>query len=60
MKELLMLKFCVALFTSLAVFAASPSFAEEAKLIRSISISGHGEVRAIPDLAVISVGVTRP
>jgi uncharacterized protein len=45
----------VALF---AAFAVSPVHAEEAKLLRSISISGHGEVRAVPDLAVVSIGVT--
>lgn len=32
--------------------------AEEAKPVRSISISGHGETRAVPDLASISMGVT--
>jgi uncharacterized protein len=48
----------VAVLSTLAMFAAAPSLAEEAKLVRSISISGHGETRAVPDLAVISVGVT--
>lgn len=42
----------------LAVLAFNPAIAEEAKILRSISISGHGEVRAVPDLAVISIGVT--
>jgi uncharacterized protein YggE len=31
--------------------------AEEAKLARSISVAGHGEVQAVPDLATISMGV---
>ncbi len=34
-----------------------PALADEAKVIRNISISGHGEVRAVPDLASISLGV---
>jgi uncharacterized protein len=38
--------------------AVTPAFAEESKLVRSISISGHGEVRAVPDVASISIGVT--
>ena len=40
------------------LFAMQPAFAEEAKLLRSISLSGHGEVRAVPDVAQISIGVT--
>lgn len=52
-----MLKFFVtALFIILAT--TQPTFAEEAKLLRSITISGHGEVQAIPDLAQVSMGVT--
>jgi uncharacterized protein len=49
------------LFASLALFAAvhtAPVVAEEAKMDRTISISGHGEARAVPDLAIISIGVT--
>ena len=42
----------------LAVLFVSPVFAEDSKLIRTISISGHGEIRAVPDLAVVSIGVT--
>lgn len=48
------------LFAALAVLFAlglSPAFADEAKPLRSISISGHGEIRVIPDLAQISLGV---
>jgi uncharacterized protein YggE len=36
----------------------SPALADEAKLPRVISISGHGEVRAVPDTVSISLGVT--
>lgn len=53
-----MLKSLFAALTVLVVMTVSPAFAEEAKLVRSIAISGHGEVRAIPDLAQISLGVT--
>jgi uncharacterized protein len=40
------------LFTTL-----STAHAEDAKMIRNISLSGHGEVRATPDLAVVNMGV---
>ncbi len=53
-----MFKSAVAAVALFAAFAVSPAFAEDAKLVRSISISGHGEVRAVPDLAVVSIGVT--
>ena len=46
-----------AIFLAVTV-AVAPAFAEDSKLVRSISISGHGEVRAVPDLAVVSIGVT--
>jgi uncharacterized protein len=45
---------------SALTFAAAfftPALAEDAKLIRSISLSGHGEVRMAPDMAVVTVGV---
>lgn len=35
----------------------NPAFAEDSKLIRSISLSGHGEVRVAPDLAIVTMGV---
>jgi uncharacterized protein len=55
---MLMLK---TLLTTLALLLAvliSPVSAEEAKVLRSISISGHGEVRAVPDVASVTIGVT--
>ena len=45
---------------SALVFAATflpPAHAEEAKLQRTISLTGHGEVRMAPDLAIVTVGV---
>jgi uncharacterized protein len=42
----------------LAILAVVPVQAEGAKILRTISISGHGEVRAVPDLAVVSIGVS--
>jgi uncharacterized protein len=48
------------LLAAAAILAATitPSFAEDAmKALRTISISGHGEVSAVPDMASISVGV---
>jgi len=47
--------------TGLAAAAtiATPSFAQESKTMpRVISLNGHGEVKAKPDMAVINVGVT--
>lgn len=51
-----MLKTIVA-FVLLAVLAVLPARAEEAKPMRSIQISGHGEVRQAPDLAIVTTGV---
>ena len=42
---------------TLAAAFSTPAQAEDAKLIRSISLSGHGEVRMAPDMAVVTVGV---
>lgn len=53
-----MFKSAVAAAAIFASLALSPAFAEEAKVLRSISISGHGEVRTVPDLAIVSIGVT--
>ncbi len=41
----------------LAFATLSPAFADDMKLVRSIVISGHGEVRAAPDFASLSLGV---
>ena len=43
--------------TFLLATAFTPSFAENVKMSRTISLSGHGEVRAVPDMAVITMGV---
>lgn len=40
-----------------AFFILTPAIAEETKVIRNISISGHGEVLAVPDLATVTLGV---
>jgi uncharacterized protein len=42
---------------TLAAAYFSPAFADDNKMVRSISLSGHGEVRMAPDLAVVTVGV---
>ena len=36
---------------------ANPVLADEVKMNRIISLTGHGEVRAVPDMAVINMGV---
>jgi uncharacterized protein len=40
------------LFTTL-----STAYAEDVKIVRNISLTGHGEVRATPDLALVNMGV---
>ncbi len=47
------------LLTALIVTAAAvtPSPAGETRMQRTLSLSGHGEVRATPDIASLSVGV---
>jgi uncharacterized protein YggE len=42
---------------TLAAACLTPALADEGKLVRSISLSGHGEVRMAPDLAIVTVGV---
>jgi uncharacterized protein len=42
---------------TLGVAALTPALAEDSKLVRSISLTGHGEVRMAPDMAVVTVGV---
>lgn len=49
------LSFAAAVIGLLA--AISPAFAEGGKMPRIISLSGHGEVRATPDLAYVTSGV---
>lgn len=40
------------------VLSVMPALAEDAKLPRTLSLSGQGEVRAVPDIAMVSLGVT--
>ena len=42
---------------TLAVASLTPAFADDDKPLRSISLSGHGEVHLAPDLAIVTVGV---
>jgi uncharacterized protein len=44
--------------TLIAFLAIAPAYADEMKMNRIISMSGHGEVHAVPDFAQISLGVT--
>lgn len=53
-----MLKSIVAAISFWALAAMIPAQAEETKMLRTISISGHGEVRVVPDLAIVNVGVS--
>ena len=38
-------------------YGLNPVFADEVKMNRVISLIGHGEVRAVPDMAMITMGV---
>ncbi len=53
-----MIKYLISAVFLALIVAVAPALAEESKLVRTISISGHGEVRAVPDVASISIGVT--
>lgn len=45
--------------TALAVLLSfSPAIADEARMTRTISLTGHGEVRSVPDVATITSGVS--
>jgi len=37
--------------------AANPAFSEDTKMPRLISLTGHGEVRSVPDSAIVTTGV---
>ena len=51
-----MIKILIVLVAT-ALLTFTPALADETKVTRMISISGHGEVRTVPDLASISLGV---
>jgi uncharacterized protein len=57
-QEIRMVKYFLTSIALIAAMAAGPAFSQEAKMNRIMSLSGHGEVRAVPDLAMINVGVT--
>jgi len=45
--------------TALAVLlSVSPALADEVRMTRTISLSGHGEVQSVPDVATVTSGVT--
>ena len=47
----------VASALTLAVASLTPALADDDKPLRTISLSGHGEVHIAPDLAIVTVGV---
>ena len=53
-----MLKSFLGALVLASLMASSPAFAQEAKTMRSIEITGHGESHVVPDIAVITLGVT--
>jgi uncharacterized protein len=48
---------CTVATLLISAAALTPAFSEDAKLNRIISLSGHGEVRASPDMATVTLGV---
>lgn len=53
----MMTRLLAALAIATLAFTPAPAFADEAKLPRTISVNGTGEVMAVPDLATITLGV---
>lgn len=51
-----MFNYLLAILTA-ALLVLTPAVADEGKVNRMISVSGHGEVLAVPDLATVSLGV---
>ena len=49
--------FTIAAALLLSAASLAPAFSEDARMIRTISLSGHGEVHAVPDLAIVTMGV---
>ena len=42
----------------LSLAAATPALAEETKMPRVMTLTGHGEVRQVPDMVTVTAGVT--
>jgi uncharacterized protein len=51
-----MFRFIAACLIVASFIAAPAAFAEERKMPRLISLSGHGEVKSAPDMAIVSLG----
>ena len=52
-----MLKPLLAAALAIGLAAAQPALADEVKMPRTLTLTGHGEVRLVPDLATVSAGV---
>ena len=52
-----MFKTLFAFLLAAMVFAAGPAFSDTTKTARLLSLSGHGEVKAAPDMAIVELGV---
>ena len=53
-----MLRSALAVAVLASVILALPARADDSRIPRSMALAGHGEVRAAPDLAIVSIGVT--
>ncbi|MDE2445276.1 MAG: SIMPL domain-containing protein [Alphaproteobacteria bacterium] len=52
-----MVKYFLTSMALLATLATSPAFSQEVKMDRMMSLTGHGVVHVVPDMAMINVGV---
>jgi uncharacterized protein len=52
-----MFKHLAAILAVLALVFTHPVLAKEGPMLRTISVSGHGEMQAVPDVATVSIGV---
>ena len=53
-----MLRSALAVAVLASVILALPAHADDSRIPRTMALAGHGEVRAAPDLAIVSIGVT--
>lgn len=49
----------LAIFGATSVFSQSPALAQNNHNLRTITLTGVGEVRSVPDMAIIQIGVIR-
>jgi len=53
------LSFTLALVASLSIFSQTPALAQNSNSLRTITLTGIGQVHVAPDMAIIQIGVIR-